>query len=406
MTVNALNDPILGQLSDQTNREKWGSRRIIYIKYGGPIWGLTFLLLWFPWSLDNQIVIFIHYVISICLFDTMFTLITIVWNALLPVMTIDIDERNKANFLTLLIGAIAVVPFLFILGPMKPISQAFQFLVLYISIISTTFLFLVVKMCEERPEFQKDESFPLWRSIKETTKSKTFLLFMGYNFFNIFTGSIGISYLFLYILILGNNESVIIWFFLIFVIFGYSSYIVCLILRPIWGMRRVILRFGLIRVIMYIIIFILLLLFPIDPLIWLIWIGFIFWTFFGGYQVYTMGSLMYLSVDEDEINHGTRREGMFLGMNALFTKPAVSFGPIIATLILAYFGYIQGADVQPASALIGIKILFFLIPAIATAVSLIFIYYYPLHDEKLMEMSKKLTLLHREKITKVQTNSK
>ena len=97
MTINALNDPLLGQLSDRTNREKWGSRRIIYIKYGAPIWAITFLLVWFPWSLDNQWIIFIHYVISICLFDTMFTLVVLVWMALLPEMTSDIDERNKGD---------------------------------------------------------------------------------------------------------------------------------------------------------------------------------------------------------------------------------------------------------------------------------------------------------------------
>jgi Na+/melibiose symporter-like transporter len=32
MTINALNDPFSGQLTDRTNREKWGSRRLIYIK--------------------------------------------------------------------------------------------------------------------------------------------------------------------------------------------------------------------------------------------------------------------------------------------------------------------------------------------------------------------------------------
>ncbi len=60
MTVNALNDPLLGQLSDRTNREKWGSRRLIYIKYGGPIWGLTFIMLWFPWSYTDQFIMFLH----------------------------------------------------------------------------------------------------------------------------------------------------------------------------------------------------------------------------------------------------------------------------------------------------------------------------------------------------------
>ena len=41
LIINAINDPLIGQLSDRTNREKWGSRRIIYIKYGGPILATT-----------------------------------------------------------------------------------------------------------------------------------------------------------------------------------------------------------------------------------------------------------------------------------------------------------------------------------------------------------------------------
>jgi len=401
MAINALNDPFLGQLTDKTNREKWGSRRLIYIKYGGPIWALTFLLVWFPWSFDNQFIIFLHFVISICLFDTMLTLVVLCWMALLPEMTSDIDERNKANFFALLLGAIAVVPVLIILGAMKPTTQIFQFITIIVAIIATVFLLLVAKMCEERPEFQNDEVFPLWRSIKETTKSKSYLLFIGYNFCGVLTGSIGISYLFLYVLILGNNSTVTIIYFLIFVFVGYSSYIVCMNLRPKWGMRRVILRFGLLRIIGAIIIFGLSLTPSLESLIWLLWIGFIWWTFFGGYAVYTTGSLMYLSVDEDEVKFGTRREGMFLGINALFTKPANSLGPILATILLIYFGYIQGSDTQSASALLGIKILFLLVPAMFAALSLLFMYFYPLHGEQLKVMLSKLEELHKEKRGKI-----
>ena len=401
MAINALNDPFLGQLTDKTNREKWGSRRLIYIKYGGPIWALTFLLVWFPWSFDNQFIIFLHFVISICLFDTMLTLVVLCWMALLPEMTSDIDERNKANFFALLLGAIAVVPVLIILGGMKPTTQIFQFITIIVAIIATVFLLLVAKMCEERPEFQSDEVFPLWRSIKETTKSKSYLLFIGYNFCGVLAGSIGISYLFLYVLILGNNSTVTIIYFLIFVFVGYSSYIVCMNLRPKWGMRRVILRFGLLRIIGAIIIFGLSLTPSLESLIWLLWIGFIWWTFFGGYAVYTTGSLMYLSVDEDEVKFGTRREGMFLGINALFTKPANSLGPILATILLVYFGYIQGSDTQSASALLGIKILFLLVPAMFAALSLLFMYFYPLHGEQLKVMLSKLEELHKEKRGKI-----
>jgi len=86
-----------------------------------------------------------------------------------------------------------------------------------------------------------------------------------------------------------------------------------------------------------------------------------------------------------------------LGINALFTKPASSLGPIVATIILVYFGYIQGSDTQPASALLGIKILMFLIPTIGIIISLIIISFFPLHGERLKEMQKKLEELHRKK---------
>lgn len=399
MTINALNDPLLGQLSDRTNREKWGSRRLIYIKYGGPIWAITFILVWFPWSLDNQTIIFIHYTLSICLFDTMFTLVIMCWMALLPEMTTDIDERNKANFFVLVFGIIFVVPFYLILGDMVTTTAIFQVFMIIIAIIATFFLTVVVRVSEEKPEFQKDEVFTLWRSIKETLKSKSFLLFIGYNFMGTLTSSIGLSYLFVYSLVLGPDPgSATIFYFIVFIFVGYSAYIVCMKLQSNWGMRKVILRFGATRTLVLFITFVLVL---IPELSFLIWIGFILNTFFAGYGVYTIGALMYLSVDEDEVKHGTRREGMFLGINALFTKPASSVGPIIATIILVAFGYIQGSETQPTSALIGIKVLFFLWPAIFTALSLVFIYFYPLHGEKLKEISTNMQHLHQQKRDKI-----
>jgi GPH family glycoside/pentoside/hexuronide:cation symporter len=164
-------------------------------------------------------------------------------------------------------------------------------------------------------------------------------------------------------------------------------------LRPKWGMKKIILRFGIVKVIGVFLSFIALVYIQ-NSLIAAA--GFIFSTFFGGYGVFVI-PMMYLSVDEDEINHGTRREGMFLGMNALFTKPAGSLGPIVATLVLEFFLYAPGLDIQSDYTIIGIDILFLLIPAIVTAISLIFMYFYPLHGDKLKEMRHKLEFLHEEK---------
>ena len=139
----------------------------------------------------------------------------------------------------------------------------------------------------------------------------------------------------------------------------------------------------------------------------LVWIGMVWNMWFGGYSVFGT-PLIYLCIDEDESNHGTRREGMFFGMSALITKPASSLGPIVATIILVVFKYVTDAPVsaQPDSALLGIKILYFLVPAIVTAFSLYFIHKYPLYGDKLNEIKEKVEVIHKEKIEKSKLVSK
>lgn len=396
LVVNALNDPLLGQMSDRTNPKKWGSRRIIYIKYGAPIWALTFLLVWFPWSFDNQIIIFFHFIISICLFDTMFTLVVLVWMALLPEITSDIDERNKANLISTIIGAVFVIPMFVIVGAMDPTSSEFILLMVIIAIFSTILLIITSFLCKEKPEFQKDEGLPLIKAVKETLSQKPFLIYMGYIFCDAFLGSIGLSYLFVYLLILGDGG--LLFYFAIFFFIGYGSNIFYIKLRPKWGMRNIILRFGTLKIILTFVLFAIIV-FIDNPLIVIIALA--IRTFLGGYNVFNT-PILYLSIDQDEVKNGSRREGMFLGIDALIHKPAQSIGPIVATIILGIFGYIQDSTFQPDSALLGIKILMFLVPAIVSTIGLLFMYFYPLHGEKLENLSEKIKILHSEKRDRIE----
>jgi len=396
MTINALNDPLSGQISDNTNVSRWGSRRLVYIKWGGPIWALTFLLLWFPWSLTNQFIIFLHYVISICLFDTMLTLVVLVWMSLLPEMTTDHDERNKANFMVLVGGLLVALPFILILGEMSPSTELFRTITIVVAIISTISLFGVTKLCKERPELHTGVSFPFWKSLKEVLKLKSFRFYMGFAFFEVLSGSFGLSYLFIYLLILGDGG------LLIYVVFGiglgYISNIMVLRLheKKKWDMRTIIIRFSSVRLLANAIILPFIL---FSDVILLIYLLMCFVSLFTGYVVFNT-PILYLSMDEDEIKNDTRREGMFLGMNAFFTKPANSFGPIIATFVLGAFGYITGSDVQPASAIFGIKLMFFAIPALSAAVALLFMWFYPLHGEELQEIKRKIEQIHSERMSR------
>ena len=396
MTINALNDPISGQISDNTDVSRWGSRRLVYIKYGGPIWALTFISVWFPWSMTNQLIIFLHYVISICLFDTMLTLVVLVWMSLLPEMTTDHDERNKANFGVLIVGLIVALPFILILGEMSPTTDLFRSISIGVAIVATIALYAVTRLCEERPELHTGTTLPLVQSIKETLKLKSFRIYMGFAFFEVLSGSFGLSYLFLYLLILGDGG--ILYYIVFGILLGYVSNIWVLRLheKRKWDMRTIIIRFSSVRILGTAILLPLIL---FTDIVVFIYILLSLVSLFTGYVVFNT-PILYLSMDEDEIKNDTRREGMFLGMNALFTKPANSIGPIIATFTLGAFGYLTGdVTVQPASAIFGIKILLFAVPAMCVVVALLFMYFYPLHGEKLQELKIQLEQLHNQRLS-------
>ena len=302
--INALNDPLLGQLSDKTDRTKWGGRRIPYIKYGAPIWALSFVLLWFPWSFENQIIMLIHYTVTICAYDMMLTLVILCWMALLPEMTSNIDERNIVNFLVLLIGFFGLLPFLILVPILKEAGlPEFQFINIFIAIISIICYWIMVHFSEEKPEFQSDEVFDFKTSIKEVLKYKSFRAYVGYNFCVSFNGAIGLSFLFAYGHLIGGGTGATLYYLGIFLLVGYTSYIICMRLRKKWSMRTIILRFGAIKAIGAIGFFLLILI-PIFDNSDFIRIGMIWSIFFGGFGIFNT-NLNYLMMDEDEVKHGT-----------------------------------------------------------------------------------------------------
>ena len=50
---NAINDPIFGFIEDNTKSEKYG-RRVPYIRFGAPVYGLVFILCWIPFVDQNS----------------------------------------------------------------------------------------------------------------------------------------------------------------------------------------------------------------------------------------------------------------------------------------------------------------------------------------------------------------
>jgi glycoside/pentoside/hexuronide:cation symporter, GPH family len=98
---DAINDPIVGILSDRTQSEKWG-RRYPWILWGAIPFGLTFFLQWIVPQFDGdaatkQWSLFWYYVVVAILFNMFYTIVNLPYTALTPELTQDYNERTSLN---------------------------------------------------------------------------------------------------------------------------------------------------------------------------------------------------------------------------------------------------------------------------------------------------------------------
>ena len=97
---DAINDPIVGVMSDRT-RTKWG-RRLPWMLWGAIPFGLLFFLQWIvPSFSSNEVVntwlLFAYYVVIGILFNIAYTAINLPYTALTPELTQDYNERTSLN---------------------------------------------------------------------------------------------------------------------------------------------------------------------------------------------------------------------------------------------------------------------------------------------------------------------
>ena len=91
---DAINDPIIGVLSDRTVHP-WG-RRYPWMVFGAVPFGILFFLQWIVPS-NNQWFLFWYYVIIGILFNTAYTAVNLPYTALTPELTSDYNERTSLN---------------------------------------------------------------------------------------------------------------------------------------------------------------------------------------------------------------------------------------------------------------------------------------------------------------------
>lgn len=97
---DAVNDPIVGILSDRT-KHRWG-RRLPWMVWGAVPFGIFFFLQWVvpqfsPDRVANQWGLFWYYIAISVVFNTFYTIVNLPYTALTPELTQDYDERTSLN---------------------------------------------------------------------------------------------------------------------------------------------------------------------------------------------------------------------------------------------------------------------------------------------------------------------
>ena len=400
---NAINDPLFGYITDST-RSRFG-RRIPYMRFTAPFLALTFILVWFAPAQAGQSAIFWWMLVSMLLYDTCYTIIGLVYSALLPEITESDNERNDLQISASLFGLLGmllgfIIPDLF--RPKAGGDPSFlplQIAMVVVGVAGALMIIATTLKVKERPEFTKvDKPINLRDSLRFTLSSKSFLILVAANFMSILMSSLvtgSVFYLADYVVKI--NTMILLACIFVPLIIGVPFTKLFTKRFGVVGGNQVLLLIAAVGLLS--------IMFLPDSFIpvCLALAG------FGLAGPQTLTNVLFAQVsDEDEIRSGVRREGSFFGVNALFTKPAQSLAIAVSPFILEATLFVtreqnQGQIFlnQPESAITGIKIITGLIPGIAMLLGAIILIWYPLRGEYLKSIQTKVLEMHTEKHKKL-----
>lgn len=178
---DAINDPIVGVLSDRT-RTKWGRRRPWMFVAAIPF-GLSFLGQWWVPFPNNETALIVYYVAIAILFNTFFTCVNLPYTALTPELTQDYDERTSLNSFRFAFSIVASI----ISGVLHPSIVAFfpnkatGYLVAGAlwSVVSVLPIFWCVWGTREKYRQEVSEEIPFFSQLKIAFSNRPYMYVIG-----------------------------------------------------------------------------------------------------------------------------------------------------------------------------------------------------------------------------------
>ncbi|XP_068677996.1 transmembrane protein 180-like [Montipora foliosa] len=365
---NAINDPLFGYFQDSSTWVVLRKRRLA-IFYGAPLFAISFLLPWFPWTsfgFTGDWVVGLHLTISLCFYDGLLTFVLLAQCALFAEISTQQEERQtilKYSLVASIIGSVALFISSSVYKEEDGNLQSFQAVCVVIAILSWLLMRytglnvqVAVEACDttsttsdhdHHDENSLKGGIPLFTLMRQILGQRSFVCIVAITFFQDFHKAFCGNFFLIFVEhLIGSDVLPAIMYSLLTGSVFLLPRILVLAASPLvakFGSYKLILWSFYIKVSLPAVVFL-----AGRDNIWVLYLFLIIDNCLpsAAAPLFKLSVSDFIDDDWEKYKRNAPVSSMIFGTKALFTKPALSLAPMMVVHILSWYGY---KDIQSNS---------------------------------------------------------
>ena len=412
---DSLTDPIMGFISDNT-KSKWGRRRQ-YVFLGAITMGISFIIMWQLFRENSIDYNFAYFLFWSIVFYLGLTIFSVPYVAMGYEMSDDFHERTSIMAIAQWIGqwAWVIAPWFWVImydtAWFETADVAVRELAIWVGLGCAICAMVPAIFIKSKSTLEEDYSpmtlkniggslIKIWDSFGEAFTSApfrklcfaTFLIFNAFNTVAAFTFFIIVYYLFN-----GDAGAAGIWPTLFGCVGALcTTFLVIPIvakMSKVMGKKKAFLISQSISVLGYVMLWFLFI--PGKPYLFLIALPFFSFGIGGLFTI--MMSMTADVIDLDELSSGKRREGVFGAIYWWMVKFGFAIAGGLSGAIFSVIGFDTALEVQPESAITGLRLFFSGLPILGTVIAMFIMRNYDISEERANEIKEQLKIKRAER---------